>query len=178
MPVERIGLVFSLSQLGQALAILAAPLVFRATGLIRGISRMQLLSAVALACIAASGGPGTAALAYGAYMVIQNMSEPGMLTYLMDRVPESERSGVSALNFLVASSGQAIAAVVSGMLLRRFGYPPVLMLAAALCVVAGILVRFLNESGASDRTQKTGRSEYPPTALPEIPHASQRAERP
>jgi MFS family permease len=143
MPVERIGLVFSLSQLGQALAILAAPLVFRATGLIRGISRMQLLSAAALACIATSGGPGTAALAYGAYMAVQNMSEPGMLNYLMDCVPESERSGVSALNFLVASGTQAIAAVLSGVLLRRFGYPPVLLLAATLCAIAGILVRLL-----------------------------------
>jgi MFS family permease len=143
MPVERIGLVFSLSQLGQALAILAAPLVFRVTGLIRGISRMQLLSALALACLAASGGQGTAAVAYGAYMVVQNMSEPGMFTYLMDCVPESERSGVSALYFLVASSAQAIAAGVSGLLLRRFGYPPVLMLAAVLCAIAGVLVRLL-----------------------------------
>jgi MFS family permease len=143
MPVERIGLVFSLSQLGQSLAILAAPLVFRATGLIKGISRMQMLSAAALACLAASGGPGTAALAYGAYMVVQNMSEPGMFQYLMDSVPESQRSGVSALYFLVASGMQAIAAVVSGLLLRRFGYPPVLMLAAALCAISGVLVRLL-----------------------------------
>jgi predicted MFS family arabinose efflux permease len=149
MPVERIGLVFSLSQLGQALAVLAAPLVFRATGLIRGISRMQLLSAVALACIAASGGQGTAALAYGIYMAVQNMSEPGMLRYLMDSVPVSQRSGVSAANFLVASSAQAVAAAISGVLLRRFGYPPVLMLAAVLCAIAGILVRLL----LADRTR-------------------------
>jgi MFS family permease len=146
MSVERIGLVFSLSQLGQALAILAAPLVFRLTGLIRGISRMQLLSAAALACLAASGGQATAALAYGAYMVVQNMSEPGVFTYLMDSVSEKERSGVSALYFLVASSVQAIAAGVSGLLLRRFGYPPVLLLAAVLCAIAGLLVRLLLEN--------------------------------
>jgi MFS family permease len=146
MPVERIGLVFSLSQLGQALAILAAPLVFRVTGLIRGISRMQLLSAAALACLAASGGQRTAAIAYGAYMVVQNMSEPGMFQYLMDCVPEKERSGVSALYFLVASSVQAIAAGVSGLLLRRFGYPPVLILAAVLCAMAGVVVRLLLEN--------------------------------
>ncbi len=143
MPVARIGVVFSLSQLGQALAILAAPLVFRAMGLIRGISRMQMLSAIALAGIAASGGQATAALAYGAYMVLQNMSEPGMFTYLMESVPEAERSGVSALNFLVASSTQAIAAVISGALLKRFGYPPVLVLAAVICAIASILIRSL-----------------------------------
>ncbi|MBV9771545.1 MAG: MFS transporter [Bryobacterales bacterium] len=147
MPVERIGLVFSLSQLAQAFAILGAPLVFRVTGLIRGISRMQLLSAAALACIAVSGGQRTAALGYGVYMALQNMSEPGMLRYLMDCVPESERSGVSALNFLVASSAQAVAAAASGLLLRRFGYPPVLMLAAVLCTAAGILFRLLLANG-------------------------------
>ena len=76
-------------------------------------------------------------------MVIQNMSEPGMFQYLMDSVSEKERNGASALYFLVASSVQAIAAGVSGLLLRRFGYPPVLMLAALLCAIAGFLVRFL-----------------------------------
>jgi MFS family permease len=143
MSVDHIGLVFSLSQVAQASAILAAPLVFRATGLIRGISRMQLVTAAALVAIAASGGAGTAALAYGGYMVAQNMSEPGMLTYLMDCVPEAERSVLSSWNFLVASCAQAIAAVVSGMLLRRFGYSPVLILAAALCAISGLLVRWL-----------------------------------
>ena len=151
MPVERIGLVFSLSQLGQALAILAAPLVFRVTGLIRGISRMQLLSAVALACLAASGGQATAAFAYGVYMMVQNMSEPGMFRHLMDSVPDRQRSGVSAQYFLVGSSMQAIAAVISGLLLRRFGYPPVLMLAAVLCAAAGMLIRLLlgNRTGVA-----------------------------
>ena len=76
-------------------------------------------------------------------MAVQNMSEPGMLKYLMDCVPESGRSNVSALNFLVASVAQGIAAVISGILLRHFGYPPVLLLAAALCAIAGILVRLL-----------------------------------
>lgn len=158
MPVERIGMVFSLSQLGQALAILAAPLVFRATGLIRGISRMQLLSGAALVCVAASAGPAVAALAYGTYMVLQNMSEPGMLNFLMDAVTEGERSGVSALYFLVSSSVQAIAAVLSGMLLRRFGYPPVLLIAALLCAIAGILVRMLLEKSERVAVQTSAAS--------------------
>lgn len=158
MPVDRIGLVFSLSQLGQALAILAAPLVFRATGLIRGISGMQLLSAAALVFIAAAGGPGIAALAYGGYMVVQNMSEPGMLNYLMDAVPDNERSGVSALNFLVSSIMQAVAAVISGMLLQRWGYPPVLLIAAALCALAGLLVRALVGSRTQFAVQASAAS--------------------
>lgn len=158
MPVDRIGLVFSLSQLGQALAILAAPLVFRATGLIRGISGMQLLSAAALVFIAASGGPAAAALAYGSYMVLQNMSEPGMLNYLMDAVPQHERSSVSALNFLVSSIVQAVAAVISGLLLRRWGYPPVLLIAAALCALAGLLVRMLAGNRAPLAVQASAAS--------------------
>ena len=80
-------------------------------------------------------------------MLVQNMSKPGMFTYLMNRVPEKERSGVSALNFLVASSTQAIAAGVSGLLLRRFRYALVLPLAAVLFVIAGVLVRCRSRTG-------------------------------
>jgi hypothetical protein len=54
----------------------------------------------------------------------------------------------------------------------------VLMIAAMLCSIAGILVRWLladrsrtsvNESGASDQSQKTDLPAYPPTAVQGIP---------
>jgi hypothetical protein len=66
----------------------------------------------------------------------------------MNRLPQKEPSGVSALNFLVASSPQPIAAGVSGLLLRRFRYPLVLPLAAVLFAIAGVLVRLPLENRA------------------------------
>ncbi len=71
------------------------------------------------------------------------MSEPGMFTLLMEGVPEGERSSASALNFLVAFSGQAIAAATAGHLLTAFGYPPVMIGAAIICAGAALLFRVL-----------------------------------
>ncbi|HEV2688672.1 MAG TPA: MFS transporter, partial [Bryobacteraceae bacterium] len=143
LPVENIGFVFSGSQIGQVLAILAAPLVFRKFGLTRSISGMQLGTAFALIALAAAGGPWWAAGAYAGYMMSQYMSEPGMFTLLMEGVSTGERSSASSLNFLVSFTGQAIAAAAAGRLLEHFGYPPVMVGAAFICVVAALLFRFL-----------------------------------
>jgi fucose permease len=57
----------------------------------------------------------------------------------MNRVSPGQRSGASALNFLVFFGGQAIAASVAGAVVTRFGYPPMLAGAAILAAVAAWL---------------------------------------
>jgi MFS family permease len=143
MPLERIGYVFSSSQLAQVVAILFAPLVFRRFGTVRAIFGMELATAVGLFALAAAGGPMWAAGAYIGFMMFQYMSEPGMFTLLMDSVPAGERNSASALNFLVSFGGQAIAAAAAGWMLARFGYPPVLTAGAVICVAAAFLLRAL-----------------------------------
>jgi len=71
------------------------------------------------------------------------MSEPGMFTFLMEGVSERERNSASALNFLVTFAGQATAATAAGWLLTRFGYPPVLAVAAAIAAASALLFRAL-----------------------------------
>jgi predicted MFS family arabinose efflux permease len=143
LPLQQIGYVFAVAQIAQVAAILLSPLVFRKFGLTRGISGMQLATAFALLSLSAAGGPIWAAAGYSAYMMSQYMSEPGQFTLLMEAVPPSERNSASALNFLVAYAGQAVAAAGAGMLLTRVGYPPVMVLAAVICVVAAVLFRVL-----------------------------------
>ncbi|HYL75281.1 MAG TPA: MFS transporter [Bryobacteraceae bacterium] len=143
LPVEKLGYVFSGSQIAQVLAILATPLIFRKFGLTRSIAGMQLGTAFALLALAAAGGPWWAAGAYAGYMMSQYMSEPGMFTLLMESVRVGERNSASSLNFLVTFSGQAIAAAAAGRLLEHFGYPPVMIGAALMCVVAALLFRAL-----------------------------------
>lgn len=143
MPVERIGMVFSGSQIAQVIAILAAPIVFRRFGLTRAISGMQFATGLALVGLAAASGPAWAAAGYSAYMMTQYMSEPGMFTLLMEGAPVAERGSASALNFLVSFAGQAIAAAVAGQMLARFGYPPVFLAAAVICGAAALLFRVL-----------------------------------
>jgi MFS family permease len=143
LPLEQIGTVFAIAQVAQVTAILLTPLVFRRVGLTRGISGMQYATALALIGLAIAGGPVWAAAGYAAYMMFQYMSEPGMFTLLMEGVPEGERNSASALNFLVAFSGQAIAAATAGHLLTTFGYPTVMIGAAIICAGATLLFRVL-----------------------------------
>jgi predicted MFS family arabinose efflux permease len=143
LPVQQIGYVYAASQVAQVGAILFSPLVFRKFGLTRGIAGMQLATAFALLGLAAAGGPIWGAVGYSAYMMSQYMSEPGQFTLLMEAVRAPERNSASALNFLVSFAGQAIAAAGAGWLLSRFGYPPVIVLAAVICVIAAILFRVL-----------------------------------
>ena len=140
--VERIGMVFSAAQFTQVVSALLAPLVFKRAGLTAGIVWMMVATACGLGGLAMQPGA-AAALAYVAYMACQWMSEPGLTTLLMNHVPERERGGASALNYLVAFSAQALAAWGGGMLLSRFGYGAVLAGAAGLAVVAAGLFQVL-----------------------------------
>jgi MFS family permease len=143
MPVQQIGYVFSWAQFAQVGAILAAPLVFRRFGVLRGISGMEFATALTLLGLAVARGPIWAALGYTAFMMAQYMSEPGMFTFLMEGVPAAERSSASALNIVVLFAGQAVAAAVGGGLIAVFGYAPVLAVAAAICAFAALLFRVL-----------------------------------
>jgi len=139
MPVERIGMVFSFAQVAQAVAIFAAPLVLRRLGLTRGVASMQLATTLVLALLAPAHVAFAAAALYAAYMSFQYMSEPGIYTALMNRVLPGQRSGASALNFLVLFGAQATAASVAGAVVARYGYPPMLAGAAILAAFAAWL---------------------------------------
>jgi predicted MFS family arabinose efflux permease len=85
-------------------------------------------------------------------MAFQWMSEPGLNALLMSRVTERERSGASALNYLVAFSAQAVAALIAGRLLAHFGYGVVLVGSALLAAcAAGLFQAFVNSRAAEHR---------------------------
>jgi hypothetical protein len=137
--VPQIGNIFSGSQLVQLAAVLLAPLVIRRAGLVTGIVWMMAATAFALGGLAMQAPGAAAVLAYFGYMAFQWMSEPGLNSLLMNHVDERERSGASAITFLVAFSAQALAAFAAGKLLVRFDYGPVLAGAAMLAGLAALL---------------------------------------
>ena len=153
MPLERIGLITSVSQVSQALAVLAAPLIFQRFGLVTGIVYTQIATAIALASLAAVRGASTAAVVYVGYMALQWMSEPGMYSLLMSRVAPEEQTGASTLNFLVISLAQAIAAALAGASFVRFGYFVVLAAIAVVALSAALLFRVLLEGKSPEATQ-------------------------
>ena len=140
---ERIGGLFSSVHLVQAVAMLAAPIAIHRLGLARGISILQGATALSLAGLAMWTGAAQTSFAYGSYVVFQYMSEPAVFALLMNSVPMTKRAGVSALNMMVIFAAQAAAASMAGVLITRFGYPPVLLAASLTCVAASILFRGL-----------------------------------
>jgi len=143
MPLRNIGTVFSVSQLAQVGAVLCAPFFFRKFGTARAICGMEVATACGLLALSMAAGPMWGAAAYTGYMMFQYMSEPGMFTFLMNGVAAGERNSASALNILVSVGCQAVAAALAGGILARFGYPPLLAAASAMCLAAALLFRTL-----------------------------------
>ena len=135
LSLQKVGFVFSLSQLVQFLAVLCAPLLFRRTGLVRGVVLTQIATAAALASLAFIHGGTLAVWVYPVYMAIQYMNEPGIFSLLMDQIPPGERSNASASTFFVTSACQAIASAIMGVAIVRFGYPAVLLAIAGLAII-------------------------------------------
>jgi predicted MFS family arabinose efflux permease len=148
LPVERIGTIFSCSQISMMFAMLLAPAVFRKFGLSSGIMYAQFATAICLGWLALGpsglGGP----IAYITYTAFQWMTEPGIYGLLMNRVPPTEQSGASALNFLVIFASQAIAAAAAGASLARFGYPAVLAVTAGVALAAAFIFRVLLDNNS------------------------------
>jgi len=153
LTLQRMGFVFSLAQLVQFLAVLGAPLLFRRTGLVKGVILTQLATAAALASLALiHPGPhgGTPAVwIYPVYMAIQFMNEPGIYSLLMDQIPPGERSSASASTFFVSNACQAMASVAMGAAIVRFGYSAALLGIAGLAVTATLLFARLSSSHAA-----------------------------
>jgi predicted MFS family arabinose efflux permease len=87
------------------------------------------------------------------------MNEPGMYSLLMNQVKPAEQSGASALNFLVISLAQAIAAAVAGNSIARLGYPAVISVTAGVALAAAFSFRLLLGNAPLHR------SERPPASL-------------
>jgi predicted MFS family arabinose efflux permease len=99
---------------------------------------IEVFTGLSLAFLA-TGPPGwIAALGFGGYLAFQWMDEPAMESLLMTQVPLGQRSGASSLMYLVIFSANAVAAPVAGIGIARFGYPVVMIAAAAFLVTGGL----------------------------------------
>jgi hypothetical protein len=160
LSLQKMGFVFSLAQLVQFLAVLCAPLLFRRTGLVKGVILTQLATAAALASLALIH-PGThggtpALWVYPIYMAMQFMNEPGIYSLLMDKIPPGERSSASASTFFVSNGCQALASAAMGVAIVRFGYSAALLGIAGLAVAATLLFARLSGSQAASAPNSSG----------------------
>lgn len=143
MPVEQIGLVFSGSQLAQVVAILLSPLILKKCGLVWGIVYMELAAGISLATLATGPPVMLAVLGFAGYTAFQWMDEPAMESLLMTKVEPHERSGATALMYMVIFASGAVTAPVAGLGITRFGYPLIISAAGVVLVIGALLFGIL-----------------------------------
>jgi predicted MFS family arabinose efflux permease len=141
--VAQIGLASSYSQMAQVGAILLAPAVLRKTGTIRGVAAMQLATAAALAMLALVSNWRAGCVLFAAYMALQYMSEPCLLSMLTTRVAPAEQSGAAALNFLVISLAGTLAATAAGSAMVHFGASATMIVLAGVVGISAAIFRLI-----------------------------------
>jgi len=143
MSVQQIGSIYSYAQFSQVIAIMATPLIFRKFGMVDGIVYLQISAAITLGVLAFCSRESLASIVYVGYMALHWMVEPGILLFLMNRVPAEERTGASALAFLVINIASALAAALAGASFTKFGYPLVLTVASIVGLGAAFFFRLM-----------------------------------
>ena len=79
VPMSQIGLIFSAAQIVQLCVRLLTPMLFRALGMVNGIVATQLLTALALGCLAGTQSTRLAVALYLSFSALQWMSAPGLI---------------------------------------------------------------------------------------------------
>jgi MFS family permease len=143
LSVQNIGLVFSASQGAQVVAILLSPLILKKFGLVWGVVSMELAAGCSLAFLAFGHAPLGAACAFAGYTAFQWMDEPAMDSLLMTQVQPHERSGASAMMYMVIFASGAVAAPIAGTGLTHLGYPTIILIAAGLLLFGALLFGLL-----------------------------------
>ncbi|HXS13184.1 MAG TPA: MFS transporter [Acidobacteriaceae bacterium] len=143
MPMSQIGLVFSGIQIVQLCMGAAAPIVFRALGLVNGIVVVQAGAGIMLCALALAHDVKLAVAAYLIVSALQWMSSPGLYDLVMSKTPDRQRNTASAATLLWNSIAASVATACCGVLFARFGYPRVLFGIAALALIVAVLVWLL-----------------------------------
>ena len=143
MRLPQIGTVFSISQVAQVCAVLAAPLVLRRWGTAAGVALTQFATSLCFLILAASSHAAIAASVYVALTALQWMNEPGIYSMLMSIVPEKQRAGASASMSFTLSCSQLLAAASAGWAFKNFGYPPTLRAIAVVAIIAAAMFMLL-----------------------------------
>jgi MFS family permease len=139
MPLARIGVIFSTTQLVQLCLGLVTPVVFRIVGLARGILLTQSIAAVTLACMALVKHETLAVALYIGFSAAQWICSPGLYNLLMNKTPDKDRSTASAATLFCNALAGAGATAGTGILFTRFGYPHVLLGIAAVAFATAML---------------------------------------
>jgi MFS family permease len=150
LTLGQVGAVFSFSQLLQFIAVLSTPLLYRRFGTIKGISLAQITTAVFLLLLFSTRLVPLSVIYFLAFNAAQWLCGPGIYRYLMEHIPEEERSTASAVQNLSGALCQACTSALTGICIVQFGYPTVMIGNAAFALLAATLFLTLPRWSASN----------------------------
>ena len=153
--LPHVGVIFSISQLLQFTAVLLSPLLYQRFGRIVGVGFAQAMTAAALLCMGLAHSAPVAVAYYFTYCGMQWMTGPGIYSFLMDHIPDEERSTASAIQNMSGAICQAATAAVTGACIVRFGYANVLFGNAGAALLASVLFVLLLSHAVRKPSQNT-----------------------
>ena len=139
--LEKVGLIFAVSQGLQLCTVMSNPVLFNAFGMVRGIAFTELATASAMGAMALTPNLPLSVGLYLTCSALQWMSAPGLYNLLMDHTPESERSTAAAITMFLTSLVSSGATAAAGFLFARAGYPRVPFGVAVLAAGVAALCR-------------------------------------
>jgi MFS family permease len=150
LTLSRVGTVFSFSQLLQFAAVLSTPFLYRRLGTIKGVSMAQATTGTFLLLLFSTKILPLSVAYFLAFNAAQWLCSPGIYRYLMDHIPEDERSTASAVQNISGALCQAGTAALTGSCIVQFGYPAVIAGNAVVALLAALLFLDLPRWSAAD----------------------------
>jgi MFS family permease len=149
LSMVQIGTLFAGGQAVQVIATLLAPLLVRRIGEARYVAITVVSTAAMLGLLARGPGRTATSSLYLGYVALQYATEPSLFAWIMNRVSQKERTHAAGLLFMTMSIAGVLAAAVSGRLIVRSGYSPVLFGAACLAVLAALFFGWASRQNRS-----------------------------
>jgi len=134
--LDGIGIIFSVSQICQLVAVLSMPWLVLRLGRVRAIASAQFASALVLPILIVVTNVQMAGVIYLTYLSLQVMAEPALESFIMDSVAPERRNAMASLRYMTLFSIQALAVLASGFAIARFGYSSLLVAITLLGIAA------------------------------------------
>lgn len=137
--VRTIGLDLASGQVMGAVFTIFVPALIAAWGLVRSVRLMMFAAGACAVFLSTAASTLAAGIGYAVYMGFVAMVQPPLNTLLMNGVREEEQAGASMINSLFNFSAVAVGGFVGGRLISALGYPSMLAIAGAACMLAAVV---------------------------------------
>lgn len=154
--IPEIGTIFAIGQFGTALGTMLSPLLSKRAGLVKGVVLSQMLSLPFMIWMAFTHNFVICSICFVFRNAFMNLCTPIQQEILMKMIPRYMRARASAVNSMSWNFAWAIAMFFSGGIIKNYGYPSSLIIAATAYFAASCLYHsFFGKVGILQKKSQT-----------------------